>query len=202
MGPYVCALLGSWLFLSVVDDVMTQFASIVFVCVTLIVRHATSIPQLFEKWHWLLIIVNVKFQATLQRVFAHKVVRCQHLPSWSLFLHHLNACMLSRQFIRLAKVQKSLHCCSSTHRSLSILGGLPSQFEVHPRTQQLIDDIDTTVMTFGHGQNYSKNQEIEVTGNDMTLESLIKLGIDLTHFTKHNFASITTFSFFFISFIF
>jgi hypothetical protein len=61
-------------------------------------------------------------------------------------------------------------------KSFSTLGGLPSEFIVHPRTQQLIDDIDTTVLSFGHGQDYSANQEVEVTGNAMTLDSLIKLG--------------------------
>ena len=61
-------------------------------------------------------------------------------------------------------------------KSFSTLGGLPSEFIVHPRTQQLIDDIDTTVLSFGHGQDYSANQEVEVTGNAMTLDSLIELG--------------------------
>ena len=59
---------------------------------------------------------------------------------------------------------------------LCSLGGLPSQFEVHPRTQQLIDDINSSVLSFGQGQNYSKDQDVEVTGNAMTLDSLIALG--------------------------
>jgi hypothetical protein len=92
--------------------------------------------------------------------------------------------MFSRQCLRLARHQKiplarlappATSCLA--HRSLSSdLGGLPSQFEMHPRTKQLIDDIDTTVLAFGHGQDYSKDQDVEVTGNAMTLDSLIKLG--------------------------
>lgn len=82
----------------------------------------------------------------------------------------LSSCF-SRQCLRLARHQIS-HC-----RAVSSLGGLPSEFQVDPRTQQLIDDIDNSVLSFGKGQDYSPKQEVEVTGNDMTLDSLIKLGM-------------------------
>lgn len=101
-------------------------------------------------------------------------------------MHHIK---LSRHCLRLARqstfntatasLPATVHATAvftQQHRSLSSLGGLPSEFQVDPRTQQLIDDIDTTVLSFGKGQDYSKEQDVEVTGNAMTLDSLIKLG--------------------------
>lgn len=90
--------------------------------------------------------------------------------------------MFSRHLIRHAK--RTVSSVTARHppqrRALCSLGGLPSQFEIHPRTQQLIDDIDSSVLSFGQGQDLSCAEEVEVTGNAMTLESLIKLGECIT----------------------
>ena len=70
------------------------------------------------------------------------------------------------------------HNILSSRSSSSSLGGLPSQFQVNERTQQLMNDIDESILSFRGGTRGSS--EVEVTGNDMILEDLIALGELLT----------------------